>query len=276
VVGPQRFRQVHARQAAGRAEKGDGRRPTPGRVVRNSDLLTSAGSPCVRRDVGVAYFSETPENQIVGLANSVEEDWRFLEPRSLPGKPSAARVDEMLAMFDLTEAPQSRAATCSPAARSSGRLRGQAIPRRALVLDEPPASPSTPTVVNEPSWRPGHRLATCDGLNHRAGDPGDGRGAAGRQGRGAGARDGGLRRPVRGAVRAEPVWCDLSRPAYSRRGRPSRWRSRGRRLVPLPLTVEELVERLGTESSVMGLSIECEHVGSPTMRAARCCRRSST
>ena len=91
----------------------------------------------MRRDVGVLF--QNPENQIVGA--NVEEDLAFgLENLGLPANRIAARVDEMLTLFDLTELRGREPHLLSGGQKQRTALAGVlAIPRRALVLDEPTA-----------------------------------------------------------------------------------------------------------------------------------------
>ncbi len=101
------------------------------------DLLTEDGRLEARRDVGVLF--QNPENQLV--AECVEDDIAFgLE--NLGWDPAAirARVDEMLARFHLQDLQFREPHLLSGGQKQRTALAGVlAIPRRALVLDEPTA-----------------------------------------------------------------------------------------------------------------------------------------
>jgi energy-coupling factor transport system ATP-binding protein len=105
--------------------------------VCGCDLLTDEGRLAVRRDVGVLF--QNPENQIVG--ENVEEDVAFgLENLGLPSAAIGARVDEMLAAFDLTGLRLREPHLLSGGQKQRTALASVlAVPRRLLVLDEPTA-----------------------------------------------------------------------------------------------------------------------------------------
>ena len=241
VVGPNGSGKSTLAKLLGGLEKATGGRRLD---VCGQDLLTSAGRLAVRRDVGVLF--QNPENQIVGA--NVEEDLAFgLENLGLPANRIAARVDEMLAMFDLTELRSREPHLLSGGQKQRTALAGVlAIPRQALVLDEP-------TAMLDPDGRnevlaaiarqhadgltivlvtqemdevlPADRVVALErGTVAFAGSPAE-----------LFAQSELLVRLSLGLPIAGEVALALA--------------SRGRRLVPLPLTVEELVERLGTESS---------------------------
>jgi energy-coupling factor transport system ATP-binding protein len=106
-------------------------------LVCGHDLLTGPGRLGVRRDVGVLF--QNPENQLV--AENVEEDLAFgLENIGLPASEIAARVGEMLSRFGLEELRHREPHLLSGGQKQRTALAGVlAIPRRALVLDEPTA-----------------------------------------------------------------------------------------------------------------------------------------
>lgn len=101
------------------------------------DLLTGDGRLAARRDVGVLF--QNPENQLV--AEHVEEDVAFgLENLGWPSADIRRRVEEMLARFDLTDLRRREPHLLSGGQKQRAALAGVlAIPRRALVLDEPTA-----------------------------------------------------------------------------------------------------------------------------------------
>jgi energy-coupling factor transport system ATP-binding protein len=101
------------------------------------DLLTDEGRWGARRAVGVLF--QNPENQIVG--ENVEEDLAFgLENLALPSEEIRARVDRMVADFDLEELRHREPHLLSGGQKQRTALAGVlAIPRRVLVLDEPTA-----------------------------------------------------------------------------------------------------------------------------------------
>lgn len=114
-------------------------KPAAARAARacGHDLLTGAGRLAARRDVGILF--QNPDNQIVG--STVEEDLAFgLENLALPTVEIRARVDEMLARFDLGELALREPHLLSGGQKQRTALAGVlAIPRRALILDEPTA-----------------------------------------------------------------------------------------------------------------------------------------
>jgi energy-coupling factor transport system ATP-binding protein len=101
------------------------------------DLLTDHGRLMARRDVGVLF--QNPENQLV--AECVEEDVAFgLENLAWPAPDMCWRVDEMLSRFGLLEIRQREPHLLSGGQKQRTALAGVlAVPRRALVLDEPTA-----------------------------------------------------------------------------------------------------------------------------------------
>jgi energy-coupling factor transport system ATP-binding protein len=101
------------------------------------DLLTADGRLAARRDVGVLF--QNPENQLV--AEHVEEDVAFgLENLGWPSADIRLRVDEMLARFDLEDLRRREPHLLSGGQKQRAALAGVlAIPRRAIVLDEPTA-----------------------------------------------------------------------------------------------------------------------------------------
>lgn len=114
-------------------------KPTAARwaVTCGHDLLDDAGRLAARRDVGVLF--QNPENQLV--AECVEEDIAFgLENLAWPPERIRARVDEMLARFGLEKLRRREPHLLSGGQKQRVALAGVlAIPRRALVLDEPTA-----------------------------------------------------------------------------------------------------------------------------------------
>ena len=90
-----------------------------------------------RRDVGVLF--QNPENQLV--AECVEDDVAFgLENLAWAPEAIRARVDEMLERFWLTELKTREPHLLSGGQKQRTALAGVlAVPRRALVLDEPTA-----------------------------------------------------------------------------------------------------------------------------------------
>ena len=153
------------------------------------DLLTGDGRLAARRDVGVLF--QNPENQLV--AEHVEEDVAFgLENLGWPSADIRGRVDEMLARFDLTDLRRREPHLLSGGQKQRAALAGVlAIPRRALVLDEP-------TAMLDPAGRADVLAAVAalrdEGLGDRLRHAGDGRGRRRRQGRRARTRLRGLRR----------------------------------------------------------------------------------
>ncbi len=134
VVGPNGSgKSTLARILGGLAVASGGHRA----AVCGHDLLTEPGRLAVRRDVGVLF--QNPENQLV--AENVEEDVAFgLENLGLPASEIATRVDEMLARFDLEDLRHREPHLLSGGQKQRTALAGVlAIPRRALVLDEPTA-----------------------------------------------------------------------------------------------------------------------------------------
>ena len=101
------------------------------------DLLSGEGRLAARRDVGVLF--QNPENQLV--AEHVEEDIAFgLENLGWPSADIRRRVDEMLARFDLEDLRRREPHLLSGGQKQRAALAGVlAIPRRAIVLDEPTA-----------------------------------------------------------------------------------------------------------------------------------------
>jgi energy-coupling factor transport system ATP-binding protein len=106
-------------------------------VACGHDLLTGGGRLAARRDVGVLF--QNPENQLV--AEHVEEDVAFgLENLGWPSADIRRRVDEMLARFDLEDLRRREPHLLSGGQKQRAALAGVlAIPRRAIVLDEPTA-----------------------------------------------------------------------------------------------------------------------------------------
>jgi energy-coupling factor transport system ATP-binding protein len=101
------------------------------------DLLSAAGRHAARRDVGVLF--QNPENQLV--AECVEDDVAFgLENLAWEPERIRARVDEILARFGLEELARREPHLLSGGQQQRAALAGVlAVPRRALVLDEPTA-----------------------------------------------------------------------------------------------------------------------------------------
>lgn len=101
------------------------------------DLLSDEGRMDARRDIGVLF--QNPENQLV--AECVEDDVAFgLENLAWAPADMQARVDEMLARFGLAELRRREPHLLSGGQKQRTALAGVlAIPRRALVLDEPTA-----------------------------------------------------------------------------------------------------------------------------------------
>jgi energy-coupling factor transport system ATP-binding protein len=101
------------------------------------DLLTAEGRLAARRDVGVLF--QNPENQLV--AEHVEEDVAFgLENLGWPSADIRRRVDEMLERFGLEDLRRREPHLLSGGQKQRAALAGVlAIPRRAIVLDEPTA-----------------------------------------------------------------------------------------------------------------------------------------
>jgi len=106
-------------------------------VACGHDLLSGEGRLAARRDVGVLF--QNPENQLV--AEHVEEDIAFgLENLGWPSADIRRRVDEMLARFDLEDLRRREPHLLSGGQKQRAALAGVlAIPRRAIVLDEPTA-----------------------------------------------------------------------------------------------------------------------------------------
>jgi len=101
------------------------------------DLLTEAGRLAARRDVGVLF--QNPENQLV--AQCVEDDVAFgLENLGWAAPQIRRRVDEMLSRFRLEDLRLREPHLLSGGQKQRTALAGVlAVPRRALVLDEPTA-----------------------------------------------------------------------------------------------------------------------------------------
>ncbi|MFA4964115.1 MAG: ATP-binding cassette domain-containing protein [Thermoleophilia bacterium] len=131
-------------------------KPTAARraLACGHDLLTEEGRLVARRDVGVLF--QNPENQLV--AECVEEDVAFgLENLSWPAPEIRRRVDEMLSRFGLVSLRRREPHLLSGGQKQRTALAGVlAIPRRALVLDEP-------TAMLDPAGRR-EVLAAVDGL----------------------------------------------------------------------------------------------------------------
>jgi len=106
-------------------------------VACGHDLLTEDGRMAARREVGVLF--QNPENQLV--AECVEDDVAFgLENLAWPPADIRLRVDEMLARFWLTELRTREPHLLSGGQKQRTALAGVlAVPRRVLVLDEPTA-----------------------------------------------------------------------------------------------------------------------------------------
>lgn len=101
------------------------------------DLLTEPGRLAARRDVGVLF--QNPENQLV--ADCVEDDVAFgLENLAWAPGDIRERVDEMLDRFHLHDLRSREPHLLSGGQKQRTALAGVlAIPRRILVLDEPTA-----------------------------------------------------------------------------------------------------------------------------------------
>jgi energy-coupling factor transport system ATP-binding protein len=106
-------------------------------VACGHDLLTSDGRIAARREVGVLF--QNPENQLV--AECVEDDVAFgLENLAWPAGEIRRRVDEMLKRFWLTDLKTREPHLLSGGQKQRTALAGVlAVPRRVLVLDEPTA-----------------------------------------------------------------------------------------------------------------------------------------
>ena len=104
-------------------------------VVCGCDLTEEKGRRAARRHAGLLF--QDPENQIIGA--TVEDDVAFgLENLSEPPDRMRARVDEMLARFDLTGLRTREPHQLSGGQKQRTALAGVlALPRRLLVLDEP-------------------------------------------------------------------------------------------------------------------------------------------
>ena len=106
-------------------------------AVCGHDLLDARGRLDARRDVGILF--QDPETQLV--AEDVEADVAFgLENLGWPPERMKARVEEMLAAFDLGGLRERAPHLLSGGQKQRTALAGVlAIPRRVLVLDEPTA-----------------------------------------------------------------------------------------------------------------------------------------
>jgi len=106
-------------------------------IVAGHDITTPDGRLAARRDVGVLF--QNPENQLVGA--TVEEDVAFgLENLALPQREIRDRVDGMLTAFGLDDLRTRQPHLLSGGQKQRTALAGVlAIPRLALVLDEPTA-----------------------------------------------------------------------------------------------------------------------------------------
>lgn len=134
VVGPNGSgKSTLARILGGLERPGSARRAS----ACGHDLLSDEGRWDTRRAVGVLF--QDPENQIVG--ENVEEDVAFgLENLALPAAEIRARVERMMADFDLGELRHREPHLLSGGQKQRTALAGVlAIPRRVLVLDEPTA-----------------------------------------------------------------------------------------------------------------------------------------
>ena len=114
-------------------------KPTVARraIACGHDLLVEDGRMAARRDVGVLF--QNPENQLV--AQCVEDDIAFgLENLGWTAPEIRRRVDEMLSRFLLEDLRLREPHLLSGGQKQRTALAGVlAIPRRALVLDEPTA-----------------------------------------------------------------------------------------------------------------------------------------
>ncbi len=119
------------------------------------DLVTEEGRIAARRDVGILF--QNPENQLV--AQCVEEDVAFgLENLGWNAADMRRRVDEMLDRFDLEALRLREPHLLSGGQKQRAALAGVlAVPRRVLVLDEP-------TAMLDPAGR-GEVLATVRELH---------------------------------------------------------------------------------------------------------------
>ncbi len=101
------------------------------------DLLVEEGRLAARRNVGVLF--QNPENQLV--AERVEDDIAFgLENLAWPPRDIRRRVDEMLGKMSLKDLRLREPHLLSGGQKQRTALAGVlAVPRRALVLDEPTA-----------------------------------------------------------------------------------------------------------------------------------------
>jgi energy-coupling factor transport system ATP-binding protein len=134
MVGPNGSgKSTLARLVAGLAVPDGARRA----AVCGHDLLDARGRLDARRDVGILF--QDPENQLV--AEDVEADVAFgLENLGWPPERMKARVEEMLAAFDLGGLRERAPHLLSGGQKQRAALAGVlAIPRRVLVLDEPTA-----------------------------------------------------------------------------------------------------------------------------------------
>ena len=106
-------------------------------VACGCDLLSEDGRMAARREVGVLF--QNPENQLV--AECVEDDVAFgLENLGWAPEAIRARVDEMLERFWLTDLSRREPHLLSGGQKQRTALAGVlAVPRRVLVLDEPTA-----------------------------------------------------------------------------------------------------------------------------------------
>lgn len=127
-------------------------------VACGHDLLSEDGRLTVRREVGVLF--QNPENQLV--AQCVEDDIAFgLENLAWPTDDIRERVEEMLLRFGLAGLRRREPHLLSGGQKQRTALAGVlAVPRQALVLDEP-------TAMLDPAGRE-EVLAAVHGL-HREG-----------------------------------------------------------------------------------------------------------